>query len=65
LRGLAGQGIIGCVEPWEPSDDLTRIMIAVMNVDARLEEVAEHVVVIRALLEEDDEEEEEEDEPES
>lgn len=41
------------------SDDFTRIMIALMNIDHRLEEVAENVTAIRALLEDDDEEEEE------
>jgi len=52
------------VEPWEPSDDFSRIMIALMNIDSAVEEVAENVVAIRSLLEDDDEEEEEEDLPE-
>ena len=53
------------MEPWEPLDELTGIVNALINIDARLEGVAENVVAIRALLEDDeDEEEEEEDLPE-
>jgi hypothetical protein len=39
-------------------------MIALANLDARLEEIGENVTAIRAFLEDDDEEEEEEDRPE-
>ena len=53
------------MEPWEPLDQLSAIVNALNNIDARLEEVAENVVAIRGLLEDDeDEEEEEEDLPE-
>lgn len=43
---------------WQPTDDLTTIMVALINLDAMLAEVAENVVAIRALLEDDEEEEE-------
>ncbi len=46
------------MEPWEPSDDLTTIMVALANVDATLDEFGQNVLVIRALLEDDEEEEE-------
>lgn len=49
------------MEPWEPLDEFTTIMNTLMNINARLEEVAENVDAIRRLLEDDDEEEEEED----
>lgn len=49
------------MEPWEPRDDFTTIMNTLMNIDARLQEVADNVGAIRRLLEDDDEEEEEED----
>jgi hypothetical protein len=50
---------IGRVEPWEPTDDLTLIMRTLMNTDAKLDEITDHVVAIRSLLEDDDEEAEE------
>jgi len=49
------------MEPWEPVDDFTTIMNTLMNLDARLAEVAGNVDAIRRLLEDADEEEEEED----
>jgi hypothetical protein len=53
------------VEPWEPLDEFTTILNTLMNMDARLAEVAENVSAVRALLEDDeDEEEEDEDLPE-
>jgi hypothetical protein len=45
------------VEPWQPDDDLTTIMGALMRIDAALGDVAEDVVAIRRLLEDEDEEE--------
>jgi hypothetical protein len=45
------------VETWEPDDDLTTIMGALMRIDETLGEVAENVAAIRALLEDEDEEE--------
>lgn len=48
------------MERWESSDDLTLIMGALMNMDAKVDEVVDHVLAIRRLLESDDEEEEEE-----
>ena len=47
------------MEPWEPSDDLTLIIRTLMDVNAKLDELGEHVVAIRSLLENDEEEEEE------
>jgi hypothetical protein len=43
---------------WPPEDDFTPLMIALMNIDARLEAVGENVIVIRKVLEGDDGEEE-------
>ncbi len=48
------------MESWEPADDLTLIIKTLMNLDAKVVEIREHVVSIRTLLEDDDEEEEEE-----
>jgi hypothetical protein len=45
-------------EPWEPWDDATSIIVALMNIDAKLDELGTHVVVIRSLLEDDEEAEE-------
>jgi hypothetical protein len=44
---------------WQPEDDFTTIVVALMNIDARLAEVGENVIVIRTILEGDDGEEEE------
>lgn len=46
------------MEPWEPADDLTLIMRTLMNIDAKLDGIAEYVEAIRRLLEDDGEEEE-------
>jgi hypothetical protein len=46
------------VEAWEPWDDATAIMVALMNLDARIEDVANHVVAIHRILEDCGQEEE-------
>jgi hypothetical protein len=56
--GFRGVTIVE-MEPWVPSDDATLIMGVLMEMDARLEELGEHIVAIRRLLEDDEEEAEE------
>jgi hypothetical protein len=46
------------VDAWE-ADDTTTIIGALFDVNAKLDELAVHVIAIRQLLEEGDEEEEE------
>jgi hypothetical protein len=47
------------VEPWESSDDLTLIMRTLITMDAKLDEIVDHVTVVRQILEDDEEEAEE------
>jgi hypothetical protein len=46
------------VAEWEPTDDLTTIMIALAHMDEKLDAIGEQLFTIRALLEDDEEEEE-------
>jgi hypothetical protein len=47
------------MEPWEPQDDSTTIIGALFDINAKLDEMAGHVVAIRSILEDDEEEAEE------
>lgn len=46
------------MEPREPWDDATSIIVALMNIDAKLDDLGRHVLVIRSLLQNDEEAEE-------
>ena len=49
------------MEPLEGSDNLTLIMKTLMTMDAKLDQIGDHVVAIWTILGDDDEEEAEED----
>ena len=49
----------GAMEPWDVGDDLTIIMRALMNIDAKLDHAVDQVIQVRRILEGDEGEEEE------
>jgi hypothetical protein len=58
LAAADGTGQHGAMEPWEIEEDLTTIMRALMNIDAKLDHAVDQVIRVRRILEGEEGEEE-------